>query len=268
MSFNNHIYVQIYFLFIINSDKLVRQSGPSTNPWIIGGSIGSKDSILVFRTCALSKNVLDNENASTSSEKPTASELFDRHHIDGNCGNVLEPQNHNTTGKIRIRKKIDVFYEKGLKKRTHDSLSSSETSISSGCDDPTEIEADILKASENLEQASVATITKSASTGPAASSSQADNVLAEPKAINDTMNEKENITGDQIDVCNMPASILKITYKFTNTETRLLRRILASHGLKEAEETQSFSLLWTGVHIKPDILRNLTPYQRVNHFPR
>lgn len=69
-------------------------------------------------------------------------------------------------------------------------------------------------------------------------------------------------------ISEMPAAVLKLTYKFTNTETKLLRRILSSHGLKEANESQNFNLLWTGLHMKPDILRNLTPYQRINHFPR
>lgn len=69
-------------------------------------------------------------------------------------------------------------------------------------------------------------------------------------------------------ISEMPAAVLKLTYKFTNTETKLLRRILSSHGLQEANESQIFNLLWTGLHMKPDILRNLTPYQRINHFPR
>lgn len=29
-----------------------------------------------------------------------------------------------------------------------------------------------------------------------------------------------------------------------------------------------FNILWMGNHPKPDILRNLMPYQKVNHFPR
>uniref|UniRef100_A0A0K8UL06 Tubulin--tyrosine ligase-like protein 5 n=2 Tax=Bactrocera latifrons TaxID=174628 RepID=A0A0K8UL06_BACLA len=67
---------------------------------------------------------------------------------------------------------------------------------------------------------------------------------------------------------NMPAYKMKIKYKFMQTETKLLRKIFACHGLSEVGENESFSILWTGVHIKPDILRNLAPYQRVNHFPR
>uniref|UniRef100_A0A182PRG6 Tubulin--tyrosine ligase-like protein 5 n=1 Tax=Anopheles epiroticus TaxID=199890 RepID=A0A182PRG6_9DIPT len=67
----------------------------------------------------------------------------------------------------------------------------------------------------------------------------------------------------------MPAAQLNICYKFINTETRLLRKILNAHGMGESgPECNDFNLLWTGIHLKPDILRNLAPYQRVNHFPR
>ena len=32
--------------------------------------------------------------------------------------------------------------------------------------------------------------------------------------------------------------------------------------------SNEFSLLWTGSHLKPYVLRGLTEYQKVNHFPR
>ncbi|XP_050551549.1 probable beta-tubulin polyglutamylase isoform X11 [Spodoptera frugiperda] len=68
---------------------------------------------------------------------------------------------------------------------------------------------------------------------------------------------------------HMPARLLKITYKLINTETKLLHRLLQAHGLQEAvSETKDFNLLWSGLHPKPDVLRSLSPYQRVNHFPR
>lgn len=67
---------------------------------------------------------------------------------------------------------------------------------------------------------------------------------------------------------NMPAFKLKITYKFHQTETKLLRKLFNVHGLTEAQGENNFNLLWTGVHMKLDIVRNLAPYQRVNHFPR
>ncbi|XP_045532214.1 uncharacterized protein LOC123719936 isoform X2 [Pieris brassicae] len=68
---------------------------------------------------------------------------------------------------------------------------------------------------------------------------------------------------------HMPARILKITYKLVNTETKLLHRLLQAHGLQEAcADAKEFNLLWAGLHPKPDVLRSLSAYQRVNHFPR
>ncbi|XP_063627846.1 tubulin polyglutamylase TTLL5 [Cydia splendana] len=67
----------------------------------------------------------------------------------------------------------------------------------------------------------------------------------------------------------MPARLLKITYKLVNTETKLLHRLLQAHGLVEAvPDARDVNLLWSGLHPKPDVLRSLSPYQRVNHFPR
>ncbi|PZC74859.1 hypothetical protein B5X24_HaOG207079 [Helicoverpa armigera] len=67
---------------------------------------------------------------------------------------------------------------------------------------------------------------------------------------------------------HMPARLLKITYKLVNTETKLLHRLLQAHGLQEsAPESKDCNLLWSGLHPKPDVLRSLSPYQRVNHFP-
>lgn len=70
------------------------------------------------------------------------------------------------------------------------------------------------------------------------------------------------------DRSDMPAALLHVQYRFICTESRLLRKILHSHGIRESEEEQLFNVLWSGSHLKPDVLRNLAPYQRVNHFPR
>ena len=97
--------------------------------------------------------------------------------------------------------------------------------------------------------------------------------MVQTSKINDkqqTLDDKENDMkkNQLIDKTDMPAAQLNIRYKFVQTETRLLRKILQEHGFKEAEDDQQFNLLWTGIHTKPDVLRSLAPYQRVNHFPR
>ncbi|XP_055593933.1 tubulin polyglutamylase TTLL5 isoform X2 [Uranotaenia lowii] len=88
----------------------------------------------------------------------------------------------------------------------------------------------------------------------------------EKKTTRKSQENKENQSAVRAE---MPASQLNIFYKFINTETRLLRKILNAHGMGESgSDSNDFNLLWTGIHLKPDILRNLAPYQRVNHFPR
>lgn len=133
----------------------------------------------------------------------------------------------------------------------NESLSSSENSISSACDDPADVEADIANA-ESHES------TEHAEHGQ---EGDEENEASNKELVSDA-------GPDDATRSEMPAAILNITFKFTNTETKLLKRILASHGLREAEENENFNLLWTGLHMKPDILRALKPYQRVNHFPR
>lgn len=67
----------------------------------------------------------------------------------------------------------------------------------------------------------------------------------------------------------MPASLMKLTYQTVMTETKLLSRILHAHGFQDTlPHSKDFSLLWTGLHPKPDLLRSLAVHQRVNHFPR
>jgi hypothetical protein len=92
--------------------------------------------------------------------------------------------------------------------------------------------------------------------------------VKKPIVVSERDDNKENVI-ELMEKSDMPGAMFNITYKFINTETRLLRKILSGHGLTEQTiDNNDFSLLWTGIHLKPDILRNLLPYQRVNHFPR
>ncbi|XP_046819364.1 tubulin polyglutamylase TTLL5 [Vespa crabro] len=66
-----------------------------------------------------------------------------------------------------------------------------------------------------------------------------------------------------------PAKQLHMTYKIFQTDTKLINLLLQSHGLSEVPMNETdFNILWMGNHPKPDILRNLQSYQKVNHFPR
>ncbi|PNF30209.1 hypothetical protein B7P43_G08430, partial [Cryptotermes secundus] len=66
-----------------------------------------------------------------------------------------------------------------------------------------------------------------------------------------------------------PAHELHMTYRTIQAETKLLSAVLHSHGMREVHPNiPDFNLLWTGIHPKPHLLKAMTPYQRVNHFPR
>lgn len=90
------------------------------------------------------------------------------------------------------------------------------------------------------------------------------------KKESNTSEEEQEATSEEDNEFGkiMPAHQLHVTYKFIQTETKLLRKILNVHGLIEVEGESEFNLLWSGVHMKLDTLRNLALYQRVNHFPR
>lgn len=242
-------------------------SGVSTScPWITGGSIGSRSAVLVFKTSALTGPV---DSGNPDSHEPctsVASIPKTKRDVGSNasavknalgCDKRTASEAVASTSKSIEKKLLATNFELYRRKvqltktTPNESLSSSENSISSACDDPADVEADIANAEshENV---------NSAEHGH------------EGDEENET-NSKELVANDEQEDATrmeMPAAILNITFKFTNTETKLLKRILASHGMREAEENENFNLLWTGLHMKPDILRSLKPYQRVNHFPR
>lgn len=258
---------KIQFLIV---NLLLSSTDPDTlaaNSWIVGGKIGGKDTVLIFRTCAVTAAAAKNEEIDDQNFAPSSGEKS-RNQENIQPHSILEAQNSNKSNAqqvlmakvikkattAKVRKKCDKLLKERTEQKPQISLSSSETSISSACDDPTDIETDII---HGLEQENAM--------------SKSETALSTSKSAEEPMDEKENISDDPIDGGvseEMPGASLKITFRFTNTETRLLRKILTSHGLIEAEENENFCLLWTGIHIKPDILRNLTPYQRVNHFPR
>lgn len=239
---------------------------PSTCPWITGGSIGSRSAVLVFKTSALSSHAntayQENHDPCTSmssvqkakrEDPSTASAVknvvgFDKRtssEVGSNMSKSFEKKLRATNFDL-YRRKVQL-----TKTMRNESLSSSENSISSACDDPADVEADIAHAESH---------------------ENADSVEHGHEGDEENEESNKDIVSNEVpeDMARseMPAAILNITFKFTNTETKLLKRILASHGLREANENGSFNLLWTGLHMKPDILRSLKPYQRVNHFPR
>ncbi|KAM8921316.1 tubulin polyglutamylase TTLL5 [Pelodytes ibericus] len=60
-----------------------------------------------------------------------------------------------------------------------------------------------------------------------------------------------------------------LAYKMVRTDSHLIRSILSAHGFQEVNaNSNSFNLMWTGSHVKPNLLMDFTSFQKVNHFPR
>jgi len=212
-----------------------------SNQWVTNGTLGSKDAVLVFRTSVLSaapssSHAFDHpdlysETPSASSTCAELSKLGEKAYVTA----MSLPKNLNSDR--RIDTETFNFIEKKTKKRSLESSSSTSSSSS-------------LNSNNSMTESQL-----EAAVGPESKDSDGEN--------------KENVIVQPLDKDEMPAAVFNITYKFLNTETRLLRKILIGHGLVEvSHDATDFNILWTGNQLKPDMLRNLSQYQRINHFPR
>ncbi|KAM7359544.1 tubulin tyrosine ligase-like 5 isoform 2-T6 [Cochliomyia hominivorax] len=257
---------------IINATICKRIGKSNETEWITSGSLGSRDAVLVFRTSVLNtktKQAPISNNADSISNAIICMDNINTSGIENtlpstsrNRGLLKEPISNNRTFQLlseEEKQNLDgapknVVRVVKSEKKLCDSLSSSDYSISSDGDILDDIEKEVIKGTETIPDV---------------------DTTDDPSALGDGENGDENKLLDKLDeldeyspAIGMPAVDLKLTYKFVQTETKLLRKIFARHGLTEADENENFSIMWTGVHIKPDVLRNLAPYQRVNHFPR
>lgn len=250
-------------------DSGISNASPA-NEWITGGPIGSKNAVLVFKTSALFRNVIDDDEMD---HQPSTSDGVIREKCRFPPVADAKPKSPHKTTNVKKSLSTSFSNERNrLSKGNSDSLSSSsENSISSACDDPTDLEADIVKAEKSAGDGKKHNVrfsgTKSKSSFKS-TDEEHDEKSTKERLIPVNSEESADDGDTQATIDEMPATLLNITFKFTNTETKLLKRILSSHGLKEAKDNQNFNLLWTGLHMKPDVLRGLFPYQRVNHFPR
>lgn len=200
--------------------------------WITSGKIGSRDAVLVFRT-----NILNPKSRKAIIERAAEQCEIENKDIEANdsnqshevaAGNEITLKHTNQDRNDKSSKKLFQINPKFGLIDLLQNESSSETSTSSD-----ENEVCLNKESNTSEE------------------------------DQDATSEEDNEFGKY-----MPAHKLNVTYKFIQTETKLLRKILNVHGLTEVEGDSEFNLLWSGVHMKLDTLRNLALYQRVNHFPR
>ncbi|XP_063878437.1 tubulin polyglutamylase TTLL5-like isoform X4 [Scylla paramamosain] len=60
-----------------------------------------------------------------------------------------------------------------------------------------------------------------------------------------------------------------MTFKFSQSDSKLIRMLMEAHGFSEVESNSSFfNLYWGNAHFNPNEIRQLQDWQKVNHFPR
>lgn len=245
-----HNVIDLYRYVYSQSSSNLHSDEPESN-WLATGKFGTSHSVLRFSLAALKNTHLWQTPPDTPAITTTPTKASKPLCGSGSSPKALEPKNGfsfaNRSSSRNAPTKSSLFPDKILhKKRAHESLSSSDTSIASSLEE----------ADGDLDE-------------PPPQATKSGNVKSiKPVGSAPGKENRESSIATCSEICEMPAMRLKINYRFANTETRLLRRILNCHGLQEVDETKDFHLLWTGGHAKTDILRYLKPYQRMNHFPR
>lgn len=259
-------YYYIYFSVHIYSPPASSLLSEPASDWLATGKFGTTQCVLRFSLAALK-----NTNLFLSTDNPPIT-IAPTHQsakpLAGTSSKALEPKN-GIRSLANQHSSSATFPDKILhKKRAHESLSSSDTSIASSFEDTADMmdEQPVIATSSSVQRTTRAFVDKSEKVAvvKAGAASGKENRVT-PAAGTEASSSSSSGT---CELYNMPAMRLRICYRFANTETRLLRRILNSHGLQEVDETKEVHLLWSGAHMKTDLLRHLKPHQRVNHFPR
>lgn len=223
--------------------------------WITSGKLGSRDAVLVFRT-----NILNPKNRKLILEvapEPDHSKLDNED---------IEVNSSNSNYKVPIKSLSKNAQNDSVDKSSNFGVNTKLEFLSSvpNSHNGSSLSATSLSSDENK------TINYNEETNSQQESNNNSSIEVNLNKEVNTSEEEQDPSSEEDIECGkiMPAHHLNITYKFIQTETKLLRKIFNVHGLTEVHGDSDFCLLWSGVHMKLDILRNLALYQRVNHFPR
>lgn len=287
----------------------------SLSDWLSGGSIGSRQAVLTFRSCVLATPTSSNNTLSSNSKTNASNILLNKakhmakrlaaephsysvrpknimHDVMETFGNTnkfatspafivkhkseekLEdpkPEDKldckvkrgiddvlNDLSKITLKKNLNIINTTANIKVPSDSCSDENDFGSNGCC----TKENVPNINKNAHKKNSKGKNKTPKKGPQVG----------PLNMQSDDSVESIATTDQVKILEsnkMPARMLNMTYKLVNTETKLLHKLLQAHGMQEVDaNNKEFNLLWGGLHPKPDVLRSLSPYQRVNHFPR
>ncbi|CAH0728625.1 unnamed protein product, partial [Brenthis ino] len=285
-----------------NNSKEKENEG-SMSDWVSGGPIGSKGAVLVFRSCVLASRTPSMESTTKTVGNNTGTTILLNKAKNMAKRLVAEPHSFNVRPKNIMHDVMETFGNSNkftgqayVVRHVSEAEMPETESIEDQGHEPVEHKRDIedvlndlnkitLKKNLNIEN-TTANIKPPEEPPPPAKDikeekkgkkTKGKNKRKTQRASSPTLDsdDSEHMLVKDVDSIkvlessHMPARVLNITYKLVNTETKLLHRLLQAHGLQEAPpESKDFNLMWAGLHPKPDVLRSLTPYQRVNHFPR
>ncbi|XP_052756672.1 tubulin polyglutamylase TTLL5 isoform X1 [Galleria mellonella] len=283
-----------------------KENEGSLSDWISGGPIGSKGAVLVFRSCVLASRTPSMESTTKTVGNNTGTTILLNKAKNMAKRLVAEPHSFNVRPKTIMHDVMETFGNSNkysgqayVVRHVSEAELPQTVSVEEQGHESVEHKRDIedvlndlskitLKKHLNIEN-TTANIKPPEEPPPQPKDLKEDKKVKKNKCKSKRKNPqtqrasspqldsddsehmlvKEVDSIKVLDSSHMPARVLKITYKLVNTETKLLHRLLQAHGLQEASpEAKEFNLLWSGLHPKPDVLRSLSPYQRVNHFPR
>ncbi|XP_060805207.1 uncharacterized protein LOC106137883 [Amyelois transitella] len=286
-------------------DSKDKENEGALSDWVSGGPIGSKAAVLVFRSCVLASRTPSMESTTKTIGNNTGTTILLNKAKNMAKRLVAEPHSFSYRPKTIMHDVMETFgngnkfsTQAYVVRHVSDAEMPETEVVEEQGHEPAEHKRDIedvlndlskitLKKHLNIEN-TTANIKPPEDPPPPLKDQKEEKKTKKSKSKNKKKNSsnrppspvldsddsehllvKEVDSVKVLDSSHMPARILKVTYKLVNTETKLLHRLLQAHGLQEASpESKDFNLLWSGLHPKPDVLRALAPYQRVNHFPR
>ncbi|XP_039757704.1 uncharacterized protein LOC120632021 [Pararge aegeria] len=280
-----------------------KENEGSVADWVAGGPIGAKGAVLVFRSCVLASRTPSMESTTKTVGNNTGTTILLNKAKNMARRLVAEPHSFSVRPKNIMHDVMETFGNSNkytgqayIVRHVSDAEVPETQSLEEQGHEPLEHKRDIedvlndlskitLKRNLNIENttANIKPPEEPPPPNKEKDEKKGKKTKCKNKRKNTVRSSSPTLESDDsehmlvkemdsikvIESSHMPARVLKITYKLVNTETKLLHRLLQAHGLQEAPtDAKDFNLMWAGLHPKPDLLRSLTPYQRVNHFPR
>ncbi|KOB65410.1 Uncharacterized protein OBRU01_22792, partial [Operophtera brumata] len=216
-----------------DNDSKEDHEGSSLSDWLSGGPLGSKGTVLVFRSCVLASRTPSMESTTKT--------------IGNNTGTtILLNKAKNMARRLVAEPHAFSVRPKNIMHDVMETFGNNQKFAGNAC---------VVRHVSGVDIPQTASVEE-----------QGHEPLVHKRDIDDLT--KEDKKSKKSKGKSKKSKTPRASSPLVNTETKLLHRLLQAHGLQETvQDSKDFNLMWAGLHPKPDVLRSLTPYQRVNHFP-